>query len=240
MKIKNWNKFQHFKDRRPPWIKLYRDILDDPEWFSLKDKEARLLVHLWLLASEDKTKTGTIPDVKTISFRLRISEKEIEQGLKALSGWLYQDDDTLISTRHQGDTPETETEKKKEREKKKATKVAYRVIDYLNKKTGKNFRKIESNIKLINGRLSEGFKEEDFYLAIDNKVLAWTGDSKMEQHLVPATLFGKKKFDGYVNSGGGSSQENTCQLCSRFCAPSSPDKCHKSATIKACVEFAAR
>ena len=29
MRIKNWNRFQHFKDRKPPWIKLYRDILDD-------------------------------------------------------------------------------------------------------------------------------------------------------------------------------------------------------------------
>jgi hypothetical protein len=28
-RVKDWTKFQHFKDRRPPWIKLYRDILDN-------------------------------------------------------------------------------------------------------------------------------------------------------------------------------------------------------------------
>ena len=27
--IKNWWKFQHYKDRRPSWIKLYEEILDD-------------------------------------------------------------------------------------------------------------------------------------------------------------------------------------------------------------------
>ena len=28
LKIKNWDKFQHCKHRKPPWIKLYVDILD--------------------------------------------------------------------------------------------------------------------------------------------------------------------------------------------------------------------
>ena len=29
MRIKNWKKFQHFRDRKPPWIKLYRDLLGE-------------------------------------------------------------------------------------------------------------------------------------------------------------------------------------------------------------------
>jgi hypothetical protein len=31
IRIKNWAQFQHFKDRKPPWVKLYRDLLDDME-----------------------------------------------------------------------------------------------------------------------------------------------------------------------------------------------------------------
>ena len=27
MKIKNWSKFQHFKDRKPPWVKLYPGLM---------------------------------------------------------------------------------------------------------------------------------------------------------------------------------------------------------------------
>jgi hypothetical protein len=66
MQIKNWKKFQHFKDRKPPWVKLYRDLLDDIEWFELDPKAAKVLVMLWLIASEDD---GNIPTAKQLAFR---------------------------------------------------------------------------------------------------------------------------------------------------------------------------
>lgn len=93
LKVKNWAKHQHFKDRRPPWIKLYRDILDDIEWNDLDGEDAKTLVMLWLIASEN---SGVLPDVKTLAFRLRRSAKDVEKQLSRLSGWLiserYQDD----------------------------------------------------------------------------------------------------------------------------------------------------
>jgi len=97
-KIKNWSRHQHFKDRRPPWIKLYRDILDDPDWHSLDADAAKLLVMLWLLASENE---GELPNIKTISFRLRMPEKHISAQLAKLSHWMEQDDITMISSRYQ-------------------------------------------------------------------------------------------------------------------------------------------
>lgn len=30
--IKNWEQFQHYKDRDPPWVKLYRDLLTSESW----------------------------------------------------------------------------------------------------------------------------------------------------------------------------------------------------------------
>lgn len=108
MKIKNWPKFQHFKDRRPPWIKLYRDLLDDDEWFSLPPISAKALVTIWLLASEDETKQGILPPMKKIAFRLRMSEKSLESIISDLSHWLIQDDITPISTCHQLGPSETE------------------------------------------------------------------------------------------------------------------------------------
>ena len=111
MQIKNWKKFQHFKDRKPPWVKLYRDLLDDIEWFELDPKAAKVLVMLWLIASEDD---GNIPTTKQLAFRLRMSEKETEVCISKLSHWLIQDDNTTISTRYQDDAPETETETEKE------------------------------------------------------------------------------------------------------------------------------
>ena len=108
MKIKDWKKFQHFKDRRPPWIKLYRDLLDDDEWFSLPPISAKALVTLWLLASEDETKQGVLPPFKKIAFRLRMSEKSLQSIVSDLSHWLIQDDINEISNCHQLGPSETE------------------------------------------------------------------------------------------------------------------------------------
>lgn len=105
MKIKNWEKFQHFKDRRPPWIKLYRDLLDDAEWAELSPPNAKFLIMLWLLASEEK---GELPDTKTIAFRLRMSEKSVKSIVSELSHWLIQDDINTISHCHQLGPSETE------------------------------------------------------------------------------------------------------------------------------------
>jgi hypothetical protein len=122
MRIKNWSKFQHFKDRRPPWVKLYRDILDDIEWHELDPLAAKVLVMLWLIASEDE---GRIPDSKTLAFRLRISEVKTKEIIIKLSHWLEHNDIELISSGYQVDLPETETETEREKEtKKKATVVA--------------------------------------------------------------------------------------------------------------------
>jgi len=107
MKIKNWDKFQHFKDRRPPWIKLYRDILDDPDWHELDGDTAKTLISLWLIASEDKNMHGTLPDIRRLSFRLRITENVLKQRLTKLNNWLIQDDIIMISDQYQVDAPET-------------------------------------------------------------------------------------------------------------------------------------
>jgi hypothetical protein len=116
MRIKNWNKFQHFKDRRPPWIKLYRDILDDVDWHELDGDSAKALVAIWLIASEDDKQQGTLPDTRTLAFRLRITESKVNQLLTKLSKWLIQDDNDVISSGYQVDLPETETETERKTE----------------------------------------------------------------------------------------------------------------------------
>ena len=72
------------------------------------------------------------------------------------------------------------------------------VVDYLNKKTGKKFRKTSAKTKsLVNARLNEGFDEEDFYKVIDIKSKQWL-HTDMEKYLRPETLF-SNKFEGYLN-----------------------------------------
>lgn len=70
IRICNWEKFQHYSHRTPPWIKLHRVLLDNREWNELEDGPARLLVELWLMASEGDPGMVDI-SMEDLSWRLR-------------------------------------------------------------------------------------------------------------------------------------------------------------------------
>ena len=114
-KIKNWSKFQHYKSGRgaPPWIKLYRDLLNDPEWFELSPEAAKFLVSCWILAAETD---GILPDSKTLAFRLRVDSKKIDNLLSLCNHWIIQDDSTMLASCYQVAIPETETETETDKE----------------------------------------------------------------------------------------------------------------------------
>lgn len=73
------------------------------------------------------------------------------------------------------------------------------VIDYLNDKIGARY-KASSDVskRLIDARVKEGYKLDDFKQVIDNKVATWAQDQKMSKYLRPQTLFGTK-FESYLN-----------------------------------------
>ena len=130
IKINNWSSHQSYKDRKPPWIRLHKTMLDDYDFHMMSVSARALLPMLWLLASEDADPTsGKIQsDYKKIAFRLRCTEKEITQAVRecAENGFLQVIDkqpciesvtkpykDSLVSV-----TPETETETETETDKK--------------------------------------------------------------------------------------------------------------------------
>ena len=74
------------------------------------------------------------------------------------------------------------------------------VIEYLNEKTGKNFKHTsDANRRVIRARFNEGNTLEDFKRVIDNKAVDWLNDYKMKKYLRPVTLFNASKFEGYLN-----------------------------------------
>ena len=80
---KNWTEFQHYKDRSPPWIKLHHNLIDDLEFNELDPFAAKVLVLLWLLASEYAG--GLIPfDPPKIAFRLRLTTLLVAEALETL------------------------------------------------------------------------------------------------------------------------------------------------------------
>ena len=91
--VKGWSEFQHYKHRKPPWIRLYRKLLDDINWHRLPVASRALAPMLWLLASE--TENGVIDgDSEAIAFRLRLASKDFDEALKPLisGGWFIQID----------------------------------------------------------------------------------------------------------------------------------------------------
>lgn len=72
------------------------------------------------------------------------------------------------------------------------------IVEYLNKKTNKNFKATTKKTKsFINARIKEGFCEKDFYNVIDIKASQWMY-TDMQKFLRPETLF-SNKFEGYLN-----------------------------------------
>jgi len=86
MKIKNWDKFQHFKHKSDmKWFKCYgRDLLNDPDFMKMDDVKQATLFKLWCLASESN---GVLPNAYDIAFRLRKPIAFVEKMLIELDTW---------------------------------------------------------------------------------------------------------------------------------------------------------
>lgn len=70
--VKNFERFQHYKDRSPPWIKLYNELLDDYAFGTLPDATKMHLIAIWLLASRSDNK---IPyDAEWVAKRINATE----------------------------------------------------------------------------------------------------------------------------------------------------------------------
>lgn len=91
-----------------------------------------------------------------------------------------------------------ETETEIETEKENINKEEREIVDYLNQRTGKNYRHSSRATKdKIRARLNEGYTVDEFKRVIDVKAAEWMG-TEQEKYLRPETLFGTK-FEGYLN-----------------------------------------
>ncbi|PID13906.1 replication protein [Sporosarcina sp. P34] len=78
--------------------------------------------------------------------------------------------------------------------------VAQSVIQYLNDKTGKQFKaESAATRKFINGRIKEGYTQDDFIRVIDLKTKQWLNRHDFSTFLRPSTLFNATNFENYVN-----------------------------------------
>jgi len=52
-RVRNWQQFQHYRDRNPPWIKLHFAMLSSVDWVTLDDRARVLAVACMLIASRN-------------------------------------------------------------------------------------------------------------------------------------------------------------------------------------------
>lgn len=72
LRVRNWAKYQHYKDRNPPWIKLHFAMLSSKDWVMMNDSERVLAVACMLIASQSDTPDGSFdadPDyIKRVAY----------------------------------------------------------------------------------------------------------------------------------------------------------------------------
>lgn len=74
------------------------------------------------------------------------------------------------------------------------------IIQHLNDKCGKKYKRTESSRKVITARLDEGYTLNDLYTVVDNQCARWLDDPERNQFLAPALLFDGDKIERYLNS----------------------------------------
>jgi len=84
--------------------------------------------------------------------------------------------------------------------------LSFELIQYLNEKTGSDYRPDRANAERIQALLDAGYSPDQIRSVIDKKCAEWLGDEKMRAYLRPSTLFGTK-FSEYVSAPISISQE---------------------------------
>ena len=109
-------KWQHYKERTPPWIKLHRDIFNDYKFSCLQDASKLHLMLIWLLASQMDNKVPC--DCDWLSKKLGVSSQVNLRELQE-HGFIevLENASVALSDCKQSAIVETETETETETEK---------------------------------------------------------------------------------------------------------------------------
>jgi hypothetical protein len=82
--LKGWEKFQHYKDRDPPWVKLYRDLLTAESWVLGNDVSRLVQVASILLAARYTNKIPYRFDLIRKVSHLDCNQGEFEASVRHL------------------------------------------------------------------------------------------------------------------------------------------------------------
>ena len=104
--VTNWERWQSYRADRgqPPWIKVHRTVLRNPEWTMLTDAQRGQLVQVWILAA-DKGGIIEVPEsVNILTFIRNVCCMSSDPDLEVLEELGFISLDAKVTpTRRQGD-----------------------------------------------------------------------------------------------------------------------------------------
>jgi hypothetical protein len=179
-KVVNFETFQHYKKRRPPWIKLYNSLLDDYSFSSLPDATKYHFCAITLLASRYDNKIPYDPEF--LAKQINATEKVNLDALQ-VAGFieLIEDASNSLAECKQNATLETEREAEAETEREDSvsdeTEQSSQIenLDFENVFKGPPDPAKENTHSVFIGRLKDIFKGDR---AVKNSKAAWQWVSK--------------------------------------------------------------
>lgn len=228
LRVKNWERFQHYKDRRPPWIKYHVETLDDYELTRLPYVTQLTYDRLLLIAA--KTDNNIPHDPRWLAEQTHIDDLAVAEAVENLlfAGFLLLVDSKRAASkaiaarkqrasktqaaRKQNAMPETETEVETEAEVEEETntpdlsveRATKEVYDHWRHARGKTDRRYDrlspQRRQKIRSRLSE-FTVDELKQALDN--VAFDQWSERVKHDDVATLFkNRESVDRWLDMTG--------------------------------------
>jgi hypothetical protein len=80
--VPNWDEFQHYKDRSPPWIKVYTSLLHNDAYLGLSPHQRAVLHGLWLMYASHRREVNSLPTPR--QSHVSSASESRQQQLKAL------------------------------------------------------------------------------------------------------------------------------------------------------------
>ena len=115
LRVKNFEKYQHYSRRKPPWIKVYFRLLSDSDFSQMSDASKLHTIAIMLLASQYDNK---IPFDKPWISRVILANSRINWPELFNSGFVicYQDASNVLADCQQHACIETEVQKYRDTE----------------------------------------------------------------------------------------------------------------------------
>lgn len=178
--VKNWHKYN--------WSESPK--LDKPLYENIsKVKNKKFHDYLALIYNERLTISKKLPYKYRVEKPI-IANREIDSDYKEDEE--FENDIKVLENNHK---------EKKVKKEKNNSEIIKNVIDKLNELTGSNFSYTTKNtVQLINGRLADGYTEEDLISVVEKMCKNWKYEADMSQYLRPSTLFRPTNFENYLNA----------------------------------------